>query len=300
MENTLENIGLKNVSIDFLNSEIKNLFVVQGDTRTRGLLVRVKDNKGNTIPLSDEYELRLYAKRSGEDKLLYSVAEKIGDRYKVYLTSDMLAEIEERYNQINTSFDGELKLKADKKHTHAINDVDGLRNTLDNHERIFNSNIGSISNLSDKLQYKASTDSVAELEKKVNGKADKTDLSKKSDVGHTHSISDVSNLQTTLNGKASKSHTHSISDVSNLQSTLNSKASTSHSHSISDINNLQYTLNNKASASDLSSLEAKINNLSNDSVRNKNGGSLSFWAGTQYQYDNIYYKDSDTIYFITE
>lgn len=91
MENTLENIGLKNVSIDFLNSEIKNLFVVQGDTRTRGLLVRVKDNKGNTIPLSDEYELRLYAKRSGEDKLLYSVAEKIGDRYKVYLTSDMLA-----------------------------------------------------------------------------------------------------------------------------------------------------------------------------------------------------------------
>ena len=91
MENTLENIGLKNVSIDFLNSEIKNLFVVQGDTRTRGLLVRVKDNKGNTIPLSDEYELRLYAKRSGEDKLLYSVAEKVGDRYKVYLTSDMLA-----------------------------------------------------------------------------------------------------------------------------------------------------------------------------------------------------------------
>ena len=91
MENTLENIGLKNVSIDFLNSEIKNLFVVQGDTRTRGLLVRVKDNKGNTIPLSDEYELRLYAKRSGEDKLLYSVAERVDDKYKVYLTSDMLS-----------------------------------------------------------------------------------------------------------------------------------------------------------------------------------------------------------------
>ncbi|MDU5527054.1 MAG: hypothetical protein E6053_06250, partial [Finegoldia magna] len=35
------------------------------------------------------------------------------------------------------------------------------------------------SNLSDKLQYKASADSVAELEKKVDGKADKTDLNKK-------------------------------------------------------------------------------------------------------------------------
>ena len=73
----------------------------------------------------------------------------------------------------------DLDNKAAKKHTHAISDVDGLRNTLDNHERIFNSNIGSISNLSDKLQYKASADSVAELEKKVDGKADKTDLNKK-------------------------------------------------------------------------------------------------------------------------
>lgn len=115
-----------------------------------------------------------------------------------------ITEFEQRYNQLNTAFDEELKLKADKvdvdkfkkdvstsfeqlnneivnkadkKHTHSIGDVEGLRNTLDNHERIFNSNIGSISNLSDKLQYKASADSVAELEKKVDGKADKTDLS---------------------------------------------------------------------------------------------------------------------------
>lgn len=87
----------------------------------------------------------------------------------------------------------DLNLKADKKHTHAINDVDGLRNTLDNHERIFNSNIGSISNLSDKLQYKASADSVAELEKKVDEKANKT---------HKHSIADITNLQTKLDEKA--------------------------------------------------------------------------------------------------
>ena len=87
-----------------------------------------------------------------------------------------------------TSINGQIESKADKNdlnkksdvgHTHKIADVDGLRNTLDNHERIFNSNIGSISNLSDKLQYKASADSVAELEKKVDGKADKTDLNKK-------------------------------------------------------------------------------------------------------------------------
>lgn len=87
--------------------------------------------------------------------------------------SDISTTIDKKANKTD------LDNKAAKKHTHAISDVDGLRNTLDNHERIFNSNIGSISNLSDKLQYKASTDSVAELEKKVDGKADKTDLNKK-------------------------------------------------------------------------------------------------------------------------
>ena len=217
--------------------------------------------------------------------------------------NESLSNQEKSISDLNTN----VNAKADKKHTHAISDVDGLRNTLDNHERIFNSNIGSISNLSDKLQYKASTDSVAELEKKVDGKASKS---------HTHSISDISNLQTTLNGKASasdvsnlkssidskasKSHTHSISDVYNLQSTLNGKASTSHSHSISDISNLQYTLNNKASSSELSNLKSKVDNLSTDKISNKNGGSLSFWTGTQYEYDSIYYKDNNTIYFITE
>lgn len=93
----------------------------------------------------------------------------------------------------NKASKADLNNKADKKHTHAINDVDGLKNTLDNHERIFNSNIGSISNLADKLQFKASTDSVAELKKKVDEKANKT---------HKHSIADITNLQTKLDEKA--------------------------------------------------------------------------------------------------
>lgn len=220
-----------------------------------------------------------------------------------------LSNQEKSISDLNTN----VNAKADKKHIHSIGDVDGLRSTLDNHERIFNSNIGSISDLSDKLQYKASTDSVAELEKKVNGKASKshthsisdisnlqTTLNGKASANHRHSISDVSNLQDTLDKKASTSHSHSISDISNLQYTLDRKASTSHKHDISDINNLRYTLDSKASASDLSSLQSKVNNLSTDKISNKNGGSLSFWTGTQYQYDNIYYKDDNTIYFITE
>lgn len=41
---------------------------------------------------------------------------------------------------------------------------------------------------------------------------------------HTHSISDVTNLQDALDGKADASHTHSISQVSGLQSALDGKA----------------------------------------------------------------------------
>lgn len=56
-----------------------------------------------------------------------------------------------------------------------------------------------------------------------------------SDIGaassvHTHAISDVTNLQTTLDGKASSSHTHSIANVTDLQTTLDGKASTGHQH----------------------------------------------------------------------
>ena len=58
-------------------------------------------------------------------------------------------------------------------------------------------------------------------------KLTKSSLDAKADTSHTHSISDVTNLQTTLDGKASTSHNHSISDVTNLQTTLNGKINTS-------------------------------------------------------------------------
>lgn len=82
-------------------------------------------------------------------------------------------------------------------------------------------------------------------------KLTKDSLDAKANTGHTHTISNVTNLQTTLDGKASSTHTHTISDVTNLQTTLDGKASSSHSHSISDVTNLQSSLNAKANSSDL-------------------------------------------------
>ena len=51
-----------------------------------------------------------------------------------------------------------------------------------------------------------------------------TTLSNKSDTGHGHAISDITNLQTSLDGKASSSHSHAISDITNLQTSLDGKA----------------------------------------------------------------------------
>lgn len=61
------------------------------------------------------------------------------------------------------------------------------------------------------------------------------------DFTHTHSISDVSNLQSSLDGKASSSHTHTKSQITDF----------SHSHSISDVTNLQTSLDAKINTSDI-------------------------------------------------
>lgn len=66
---------------------------------------------------------------------------------------------------------------------------------------------------------------------------------------HTHSSSDITNLQSALSSKADSGHTHVITDITNLQSTLDGKAASSHTHAIADITNLQSTLDGKAESS---------------------------------------------------
>ena len=51
---------------------------------------------------------------------------------------------------------------------------------------------------------------------------------------HTHSISQVSGLQTALNGKAASSHTHTIANVTGLQSALDAKLPSS-SYTAADV-----------------------------------------------------------------
>jgi hypothetical protein len=83
-------------------------------------------------------------------------------------------------------------------------------------------------------------------------------LNGKADEEHSHAISEVDELQSTLDEiensiseKANTSHSHAISDVTNLQTTLDGingsisgKADSEHSHAISDITDLETTLEN--------------------------------------------------------
>ena len=48
--------------------------------------------------------------------------------------------------------------------------------------------------------------------------ADSDDLAGKANTSHTHTISQVTNLQSTLDGKAASSHTHPVSQISDLNS----------------------------------------------------------------------------------
>lgn len=87
--------------------------------------------------------------------------------------------------------------------------------------------------------------------------ATKDEVDTKSDKTHTHDIDDVSSLQPALNvkaaqtdldaletvvaGKANTSHTHSIGNVTNLQTTLDGKAASSHTHTVANISDLTAT-----------------------------------------------------------
>lgn len=78
-----------------------------------------------------------------------------------------------------------------------------------------------------------------------------------SDVGaanssHTHAISHITNLQTTLDGKASSSHAHAIADVTNLQTSLDAKIETSEKGANSGVATLD--ANGKLPTSQLPSL----------------------------------------------
>jgi hypothetical protein len=68
-------------------------------------------------------------------------------------------------------------------------------------------------------------------------------LSSKTNIGHTHTIDAVANLQTALDAKADQTTTYSKTEV---DTALAGKAAASHTHAIADVTNLQSNLDLKA------------------------------------------------------
>lgn len=94
--------------------------------------------------------------------------------------TELSSAVSENFYTINKYVNG----KADKNHTHTMNDVSGIKEEFRNVNTIMTS-MNSV------------------LDETI------TKIDKKANKSHTHSISDVSNLQTTLDNKAPKTHAHS-------------------------------------------------------------------------------------------
>lgn len=90
-----------------------------------------------------------------------------------------------------------------ESHTHTISEVAGLQEALDT---------------------KQASGDYATSQALTNG------LAAKANTSHTHTIANITNLQTTLNGKAATSHTHTVANVTGLQAALDGKAASGHTH----------------------------------------------------------------------
>lgn len=79
----------------------------------------------------------------------------------------------------------------------------------------------------------------------VQNKVINTALTGKANTNHTHSITNITNLQSKLDGKANSVHTHDdrYYTETEMNTKLNGKADSSHRHSIGDVTNLQSKLN---------------------------------------------------------
>ena len=242
-----------------------------------------------------------------------SYAAKVHDHNDVYYTEE----------EVNVLLDGKSDINhvhndyADKSHNHDIEDINDLKDALDNkaslnhnHDEVY---AKKVHNHDDIYYSKTDGETLADALASVKGDVDTffansirtgdvkdtlkeiqdyidsdaqaaaemlASIAKKTDIGHTHAISDVESLQNSLNAKvptsrtvngktlaedvvllpsdigaATSSHTHDDryyteneidTKINGINDAISGKANSSHTHAISDVTNLQSTLDGKA------------------------------------------------------
>lgn len=138
---------------------------------------------------------------------------------------------------IKTEIDNFLNGKSDTNHTHtnASTTTPGFLSAEDK------------TKLNNLKQITVDSTINANSTNPVQNKVINTELTKKANTNHTHSITNITNLQSQLDGKANSVHTHDdrYYTETEMNTKLNGKANSTHTHNISDVTGLSTSLDGK-------------------------------------------------------
>lgn len=157
---------------------------------------------------------------------------------------------------MKTEVDTKLSSKADSNHTHSISNVTNLQTTLngkaDSNHTHTTATVSANGFLS--KEDKSKLDGIATGANKtvvdsslsgsstnpVQNKVVNSALSGKANSSHSHSISNITNLQSALDSKSETGHTHDdrYYTETEMNTKLNGKANSSHTHTASQISDL--------------------------------------------------------------
>lgn len=195
-------------------------------TLTNGTTV-VKEAEHATT--ADTADAVAWANVSGKPSTFTPSAHNHDDRY--YTES----EIDTKVTALQTSING----KANSTHTHAIDDVTGLQTALDgkassthNHDTAYDKKGAADTALASAKSYadEAATTVKNDL---LNGAGEAYDTLKELGDLIDANVDAIDALETVAAGKADKNHTHTIANVTGLQSALDGKADSSHGTHVS-------------------------------------------------------------------
>ena len=90
----LNELGLKDITLNFDTGELDDIQLVQGDTKTRGFNVELVSNSGEVIQPNSDITLKLFGTNLNDPtKTYYTVAKVIDDKYQVFFSTDMLGKM---------------------------------------------------------------------------------------------------------------------------------------------------------------------------------------------------------------
>lgn len=188
---------------------------------------------------------------------------------------------------IKTEIDNLLNLKSDTNHTHtnASTTTSGFLSAEDK------------TKLNNLEQITVDSTINANSTNPVQNKAINTALTGKANTNHTHSITNITNLQSSLDGKANSIHIHDdrYYTETEMDIKLNNKADSTHIHSISDVTGLSTSLDGKMGNNYKVSAVAGADNM----YAHRIGDIviLSWWGGTVNKTNN--WEDWKTLPYIS-